>query len=246
MLVVLGIALLAIVVTGFGTGGMGIGDVGASSGSTLAKVGGEQVTAVEMSDQVNRQLDRARQQEPELDVAGFLRAGAFEEILQQLIAQKALVAFADDVGIRVSKRMIDGQIASIPAFKNVAGQFDENAFRAALQRERMSEEALRQDLAASLIQRQVLLPVAAAVHVPQSMAVQYASLLLEQRSGTVGLVPAAAMGPGREPTDAEVAAFYRENQARYTIPERRVIRYAMIGPEQVAAAATPTDAEIAA
>jgi peptidyl-prolyl cis-trans isomerase D len=246
MLIVLGISLLALVVTGFGTGGMGIGDIGSGSGSALASIGGEQVTAAEMSDQVNRQLDRAREQEPELDVAAFLRAGAYEEILQQLISQKALIAFADDVGITVSKRMIDGQIASIPAFKNLAGAFDATAFRAALQRERMSEEQLRRDLAASLIQRQLLLPVGAAVQVPQAMALQYTSLLLEQRSGTVGLVPSAAMGMGREPTNAEVATFYNENQARYTIPERRVIRYALIGPEQVASAARPTEAEIAA
>jgi peptidyl-prolyl cis-trans isomerase D len=78
------------------------------------------------------------------------------------------------------------------------------------------------------------------------MAVQYASLLLEQRSGSVGLVPAAAMGVGREPTDAEVTAFYRQNQNRYVIPERRVLRYALIGPEQVAGAARATEQEIAA
>jgi peptidyl-prolyl cis-trans isomerase D len=91
----------------------------------------------------------------------------------------------------------------------------------------------------------VLLPVAASARVPEALAVQYASLLLEQRSGTVGLVAASAMGAGKEPTDAEVQAYYRANQVRYTIPERRVLRYALIGPEQVAAAARPTDAEIA-
>jgi peptidyl-prolyl cis-trans isomerase D len=247
MLVVLGIGLFAIVATGFGTDGMGgLGGVAAGGGDTLASVGGEKVTATEMNDQINRQLDRARQQEPELDVATFLRAGAFEEILRQLISQKAMVAFAEDVGMAASKRMIDGEIASIPQFKNIAGQFDQQAFQQALQRERITEDRLRQELAASLIQRQILLPVAGSPLVPQTMALQYASLLLEQRSGTVGLVPAAAMGAGREPTDAEVAAFYRENQGRYTIPERRVIRYALFGPEQVAAAARPTEAEIAA
>jgi peptidyl-prolyl cis-trans isomerase D len=142
--------------------------------------------------------------------------------------------------------MIDGEIASVPAFKNLAGQFDQQAFQAALQRERITERQLRQDISASLIQRQILLPVGGSARVPEGMAQQYASLLLEQRSGTVGLVPAAAMGAGREPTDAEVAAFFRENQGRYTIPERRVLRYALVGPEQVAGAARPSDAEIAA
>jgi peptidyl-prolyl cis-trans isomerase D len=247
MIGVLAIGLFAIVATGFGTDGMGgLGGVGGASGDTLVSVGGEAVTSNEVSDQVNRQLERARLQEPELDIGTFLRTGAFEAILRQLVSQEAMVAFADKVGIVASKRMIDGEIASVPQFKNIAGQFDQQAFQQALQRERITEDQLRRDLAATLIQRQVLLPVAGSPVVPQAMALQYASLLLEQRSGTVGLVPAAAMGAGREPTDAEVAAFYRENQGRYTIPERRVIRYALIGPERVAAAAPPTEAEIAA
>jgi peptidyl-prolyl cis-trans isomerase D len=54
------------------------------------------------------------------------------------------------------------------------------------------------------------------------------------------------MGRGSEPSEAEIAAFYRTNQARYTIPERRVLRYAVFGPEQVAERARATDAEIAA
>lgn len=248
MVVILALGLFAIVATGFGTDGMGGlgGAGGGGGGQSLVSVGSEEVTTNEVSDQVNRQLDRARQQEPELDVASFLRAGAFEEIVSQLVSQKALMAFADDVGIAASKRMIDGQIASIPQFKNIAGQFDQQAFRQALQREKITEDQLRREMAGALIQRQILLPVAGSPVVPQAMALQYASLLLEQRSGSVGLVPAAAMGAGREPSDAEVAAFYRQNQGRYTIPERRVIRYALIGPEQVAAAARPTEAEIAA
>lgn len=248
MVIILAIGLLAIVVTGFGTDGMGGlgGMAGGGGGDMLVEVDGEKVTSNEISDQVNRQLTRAREQQPELDVANFLRTGAFEEILKQLVAQKAMLAFAKDQGIVASKRMIDGEIASIPAFKNLAGQFDQNAFQAALQREKITEAQLRQDLAASLIQRQILLPAAGSARVPDTMALQYASLLLEQRSGSVGLVPAAAMGGGREPSDAEVAAFYRENQGRYTIPERRVLRYALIGPEQVAANAKPNEAEIAA
>jgi peptidyl-prolyl cis-trans isomerase D len=248
MLGVLALAVFAILITGFGTDGMGgLGGLSAGpGGDTLVAVEDERISSLEITDQVNRQLARAREQQPELDVGTFLRTGAYEEILRQLVAQKALLAFAEDIGITASKRMVDGEIASIPAFKNLAGQFDQTAFRAALQRENISEAQLREDLAATLIQRQILLPAAASARVPQEMALQYASLLLEQRSGTVGLVPAAAMGAGREPSDAEVAAFYRENQGRYTIPERRVLRYAMIGPEQAAGTARASEAEIAA
>ena len=59
---------------------------------------------------------------------------------------------------------------------------------------------------------------------------EYANLMLERRRGTIGVVPTQALAAGINPTPAEVAAFYQRSRASFTIPERRVIRYAMIGP----------------
>lgn len=246
MLVVLGIGLFAIVATGFGTGGTGgLGTLSAGGGARLAAAGSEELGTAEVTDQVRRQFDQARQQRPDLDMATFLAAGPYEEIVKQMVSLKALAAFAKDVGIGASKRQIDGEIASIPAFHNVAGKFDEATFRAALQRERVSEEMLRRDIAGGLLQRQLLLPIAASAQVPEGLASEYARLLLETRSGSVAFVPAAAFAGGTPPTDAEIAAFYRTNQGRYTVPERRVLKYATFGTAQ-AAAARPTDAELQA
>ncbi|HEY0627077.1 MAG TPA: peptidyl-prolyl cis-trans isomerase [Allosphingosinicella sp.] len=244
MLGVLAIGLFAIVITGFGTGGSGLGGVGAGS-STLASVGDETVTSTELTDQVNRQLTRAREQQPELDLPRFLRTGVFEEALRGLISVKALLSFGRDVGLAASKLMVDREIASIPAFQNLAGQFDNAAFQAALARQNVTEQALRSEIEASIIQRQLLLPIAGNARVPQSLALQYASLLLERRQGSVGIVPAEAMPAGPAPTDAELQTFYNQNRTRYTLPERRVLRYAVFGPDKVAAQARPTDAEIA-
>lgn len=243
VLAILGLVMIAFIITGVNSPG---GAPVQGGGERLASVGDRTVSSLEVADQVNRQLERLRQQQPELDMAAFLREGGYEEILRQLIGQEALLAFGDEQGFAASKRLIDGEIAGIPAFHNLAGEFDQQIFLAALRNERMTEQQLRDDIAGSIIQRQILLPVAAAPVVPNEMALQYASLLLEQRTGNVGVVPTAAIPAGAPPSDAEVQAFFRQNQARYTIPERRVIRYAIIGPEQAAGAAQPTEAEIAA
>jgi peptidyl-prolyl cis-trans isomerase D len=247
MLGVLAIGLFAIVVTGFGTGGGGLGDLsGGMSSSTIASVGGEKITSVRVREEAQRQYERFRQQRPEGDFAAFLRTGALAEIVDQLIGIVASTVFARDQGLGVSKEMIDREIAGIPAFQNMAGQFDRNAFLAALQREKLGEQQLRDDIAERLLQRQLILPAAGSAYVPNGFAQRYASLLLESRTAIVGTVPAAAMGPGQEPTEADLAAFYRQNQARYTIPERRVLRYALFGPENVAGQAKASEAEIAA
>ena len=242
----LGLAVIAMVVTGFDTGLGGQGAAGGGSGETIATVGDERITDTEFTAALNRQLRQARQQQPELDLAQFVASGAFDQILDQMVMGKALMAFAREQGVAVSETMIDREILNIPAFRNFANQFDENAFRQALARQEMTERELRDDIRQMLVTRQLLMPISLAAQVPDMLARQYASLLLERRRGLIGVVPSEAMGAGVEPTPAEIQAFYRENRVRYTVPERRVLRFAVVGREQVAAAARPSEQEIAA
>jgi len=246
MLVILVVGLIAIVITGFGTGGSGMGGLGGLGGSTVASVGGEKLTSARLTDETQRQLARLRRDQPELDMAAFLRQGAMDEVLEQLIDLTASAVFGRQQGLGASRQMIDRDIASIQDFHDLTGRFDDATFRRILAQENMSEQQVRDDFATRLLQRQLLGPVARSAHVPNAIALQYASLLLESRSGIVGAVPSAAMGPGAEPSEAELAAFYRSSRARYTIPERRVIRYAVFGPENVAAQSQATEAEIQA
>jgi len=243
----LAVAVLALV---FGDVGNSLGGFGGGQTTegqeTLVEVGGEEVKAAELERLIRRQLETARQQNPELDLGRFLQAGAWDGILNQLVVARALAAFGRANGLVVSDRMIDRVIANIPEFRNFTGQFDENTYRAALQRQRMTEQQLRDEIGNFLMQRQLQMPIGLAARVPESVAVQYASLMLERRRGTVGVVPVDSVGEGIAPSPQEVAAFYRQNRTRYTIPERRVIRYALIGREQVAGQAAATDQEIEA
>src|SRR4051812_2761203 len=246
MLGVLFLSLVAIVITGFGTGGTGgLGQLAGKLGSdTIPQAGGEKITTDQVRDTTTRQLDRMREQQPELDMATLIRRGGLEDIVDQMIDIAAAAAFGDRMGLAATKRMIDAQIVKIPAFQGVTGQFDQNAFRAALSSQKMTEAQLREQIRTRLMQQQLVTPAVTSAAVPQSLAMQYASLLLETRSGTVGAVPTKAMGGVAAPSDADVAAWYRQNIARYTIPERRVIRYAPFGADTVAAQAKATVADI--
>ena len=72
---------------GSGTLGFGLGD------STLAKVGSYRVTDREMEEIMQRRLAQVRQQNPNATYADI--AGEFDRILEELIDQKTLFAFAD-------------------------------------------------------------------------------------------------------------------------------------------------------
>jgi peptidyl-prolyl cis-trans isomerase D len=244
-------ALIAIVVTGFGTGGFGglgslSGGQKGATGDALATVEERTVSADEVNDLVNRQYANARQRQPTLDMASFLAQGAFEQLLAQTITARALQAYGARQGLTVSQRMIDREIVNVPAFRSLTGQFDQTIMRQQLQAQNLSESQFRESVAQSLMQRQLLGPVALGTRVPEGVAREYANLLLERRRGLVGIVPIEALASAINPTDAEIAQFYRTNRIAFTVPERRVIKYALIGIEQVAQTGHATDAEIQA
>src|SRR5512139_2866713 len=240
----LGLIMVAFVITGVGTRSGGLGELGQGP-DRVATIGGEAVTVPEFNAQLQRALNQQREQQPDIDMARFVREGGFDGLLSEIINLKTLTDFGVKQGLAASKRMIDGIIAGVPGFQNAAGQFDENEFQRALANAKVTEPQLRDDIRSQLVQRQLVLPIAMSPRIPLAMARQYTALLLESRTGTVGVVPAQAVGPGRDPGDAEIAAFYQRQQARYMIPERRVLRYAVFGLDNVAAAAKATDAEIA-
>ena len=222
-----------------GTGNLSFG----MGSSTLAQVGDEQVSEREMSDAMQRRLQEARQQNPEADYSTI--AGDFDRILDALIENRALLAFAQKYGFHLSKRLVDAEIAQIPQTRGLNGQFSEQAYQGFLAQQRLTDAQVRQIISGSLLQRLLLAPLAANTRVPVGIATPYASMLLEAREGEAATIPVAVFRAGLNPTDADLQRFYGANRNRYIVPEQRVIRVAKIGSEQVANV-TASDQEIAA
>lgn len=240
--------LLGVIAAAFILGDISSGRLGGApgGGDTVAKVGGSRLTVTELQDRVQRVFENARRSDPGLQISAFLAQGGARQVYDQLVAAMTLKEYAKDQGVHISKRLVDAQIAQIPAFQDAAGSFSQDAFRQLLIRERITEQALRDDIGRDILQRQMLAPLTLGVKLSDSLVLPYASLLLEARQGTIAAIPATAFKDIKDPTDAELAAYYKAAAARYTIPEQRRIRYAIIDSERFAQASQPTDAEIAA
>jgi peptidyl-prolyl cis-trans isomerase D len=220
----------------------GSGQIGFGMGSgTLAKVGDQEVNEREVSDAMQRRLQEARQQRPDADYASII--GDFGAILDALLDQRTLMAFADRYAFPLSKRLIDAEIAQIPGTKGLNGQFNEQSYQAFLSQQGLTDGQVRQILSGGLLQRLLLTPIATNARISVGMATPYASMLLEAREGEAAVIPAEAFKAGLKPTDAQLQQFYTSNRARYMIPEQRVLRVARIGPEQVSSV-TASDQEI--
>ena len=224
-----------LIVIGFGAGGvsnLSLGSFTGMSSSTLAKVGSAEVTDQDMGVLMQRDLESARQQDPNAGYASIV--GDFNPLLDQLINQRALVAFAQKHGFLVSKRLIDGEIANIPGVRGIGGEVSPQAYQTFLARQHMTDAQVREIIAGSMLQRLLITPAATDMKVASGVATPYAAMLLEERKGEVGLVPLALFTAGLNPTDAQLQQFYAANKARYTVPEQRVLKIAKVGPDQVA------------
>lgn len=218
---------------------------GGITGSEVAKVGSAKVTANDLRTAAQNEVAAYRQEQPTLDMAQFIAAGGFEGTLQREITGLSLEQFGKDQGMVVSRRQIDGQIASIPAFRGPNGQFDPALYQQLLAQRKMTDAQVRTDLERTLFAQQLTVPTVGATQFATQMALPYASLLLEKREGEVGYIPTRLVPAGPAPRDADVQTFYTRNVQRYTLPERRTVRYALVDPAAVAAQSTPSDAEIA-
>ncbi|MGH6659173.1 MAG: peptidyl-prolyl cis-trans isomerase [Sphingomicrobium sp.] len=223
----------------FGSGQIGFG----SSDGTLVTVGGQKVTDKEMNDAMQRRLLEVRQQQPNAEYATI--AGDFPALLDALIDQRTLIAFAEKFGFFPSKRLIDAEIAQIPDARGLNGQFSDEAYQGFLARRRMTDAEVRQILTGGMLQRLLLTPVAANGRMPVGMATPYASMMLEAREGLGAAVPVEAFAVGLKPSDAQLQIYYGANRNRYMIPEQRTLRIAAMGPAAVESIAA-SDQEITA
>lgn len=217
---------------------------GGSSGAVVAKVGDIEITDREVKERIDRFLRDAQAQGQTITVEDFLARGGFDYVLDQMINTAALAQFAEDNGMKVSKRLIDGDIASAPAFQGIDGKFDQKLFQAWLGQRRIAPATLYADATRDRYGQWLTTPLNSTV-IPDGVVLPYASLLLERRQGVVGLVQSIVMDPGPDPDDKALTAYYTSNRTRYLVPERRIVRYAAVRPEALRAQLAATDAEIA-
>ena len=222
----------------FGTGDIGFG----SDSKALAQVGKLKVTDQDIDQAMQRQLEQARQTNPDATYASI--ANDFEGLVNALIDQRTLLAFADKAGFVLSKRLVDGEISQIPQAQGLNGKFSQQGYQAFLAQQRMTDAQVRQIIRAGLLQRLLLTPVASNARLSVGMATPYASMLLEAREGQVVAIPVELFTAGLRPSDSQLQAFYSSNRRRYITPEQRVLRIARIGQDS-AGAVEASDKEIA-
>lgn len=242
------LAFLALIALAFAGGDIaGTGGLGAfSSGSKIASVGDDNITATEMDGHVRRILDRLQRDNQRLTIKEFLANDGLEEVLSFVINNKAGLQWGEKYGIHIGDRLIDSEVAKDPRVQGPDGKFDKLLYQQILSQRQMTDEEFREELAEQLVARQLLGSTAIGLKVPQKIVRRYAAVVTERRKGAIVLLPPAAFAPAAMPNDAEIQAWYASHKADYQLPERRTIRYATYTDAVIKDVPAPNDAEVAA
>ena len=127
--------------------------------------------------------------------------------------------------------MILAQIRKIPAFFNQnTGQFYKDLYAQALAQQNLTSEMLEDDLRDQYVTAHVGSAVFAGLQAPRVYAALLAGQALETRDGRWFSVTQAMAGRAGAPTDAQLTAFMKENEARLRSPEFRMISLVLFSP----------------
>lgn len=167
-------------------------------------------------------------------IAEAQQIGLDRQVLARLITARGLDHEASRIGLSVGDDVVADQLLQVPSFQGADGSFNREAYSFALRNRGLSEaefeEQLREDTARSILQSAVV----AGNALPDTYVDTLLAYTGETRDFTWARLTGSDLQTGLpDPTEADLQAYYDENIASYTLPERRNITYAWITPEMI-------------
>jgi peptidyl-prolyl cis-trans isomerase D len=215
--------LLALLIVGFAI--WGIGDVFRGGGvPAVATVGKEEITEQQFTTEFNRLLKAEQEKNPTLTAADAVKGGLDRQVLAFLIQQESVKQAMAGFGITATAGQIGKTIQDLPAFQ-MAGKFSEQQYEAILSQNGLTRPQFQEMMRLDLARAQMLAGATLGLRVPDKLGATFAQLMLEQRIGTMVLVPPSAGGAVPAPTPEQLTAFYQGRLKAYEVPEARTFRY---------------------
>jgi peptidyl-prolyl cis-trans isomerase D len=219
----------------------------AASSDTIASVEGREITSGEFRRTYQAQLQAYRSAYGNQMSEQLLKQlGVDQQILQQMVDERAALAEAERLGISVSDEEIRQRIFSMPAFQESGGFIGETRYRQLLQMQRPPlspsefEDNVRRSLAVEKLRSSLT----------DWLSVADAELEKEyrRRNDKVKLAvvsfTADSFRSQVNASDAEVATYFDAHKNDFRIPEKRKIRYLLIDVDAMRAKVTVPPADI--
>ena len=195
--------------------------------TTVAKVGGLNITQGEWDQLHQQQVARVRQQSPEVDIKLLDSPAARAETLDALIREKVLATAVDKQHLVVSDERLQRLFVTDPQFamvRNADGSVNKDLLAAQGMSSEMFAARLRQDLATQQVQG----GITGTALTPKATVDQALAALLQRREIRFTRFATKDYIAKVAPTDAEIDAFYKAHEADFRAPEQATIDYVLL------------------
>ncbi len=194
-------------------------------------------------DSYKEQLEQRFQQPITVELAQ--QQGLDRRVMEELAFRESLDELLARMGLRASDRMLTEELRKAPVFfDQVTGQFDEAKYASALRDKGLTPAVFEGILTDEMRRNQFISAAVAGLRAPRAYSAIGGLFALEQRDLAYFTVTPASLGPIAQPTEADIAAFVRENAARLSLPEFRGFTVVHFDAKTYEAQVTVTEAEV--
>ena len=197
------------------------------SGKSVATVDGRGITRAEWDNAHQRNIERMRQQMPGVDTKLFDSPEMKRQTLDTLVRERVLFAAADKLVLMPGDERLARLFRTDPQFAGMRNP-DGSVNRELLAAQGMNSEQFAMRLRQDFGTRQVLAGVATSAFAPSAAASASLGSLLQRREVQVQRFDLAAYAAKVNPTDADIEAHYKANEASFKADEQATIEYVVL------------------
>ena len=196
---------------------------------SVAKVAGQNITRTEWEAAQRDQMERVRQQMPNVDPKMFDTPEMKLQSLDGLVRQRVMLAAADKLDLVTTDARLQRVFAADAQFafmRNPDGSINKDVLSA----QGMSSELFAQRLRQDLTLRQVMLGLAGTAFAPVSTTAGALDAMFQQREVQVQRFETKASLDKVSPTDADIEKFYKDpaNALQFQAPEQASVEYVVL------------------
>ena len=218
-----------------------------AAGVAVAKVDGQKISRAEWDAAHRRQAEQMRRQMPSLDAAFFDSPEVKRETLDNLVRERVLFTAAQRAHFAVSDERLQRELMAIPQLASLRrpdGSVDLASYKALIEAQGLSTEGFEANMRQDILLRQVLGGVTGTALPAGSSGRAALDALLQQREAQVQRFDSKDQVAALNPSDADLAAYHKANEAQFRAPEQASIEYVVLDMEAVKAGITVADADL--
>ncbi len=210
---------------------------------SVAKVDGVSITRAEWESVHQRYIDRARRQNPEQDAKTLDTPELRRDTLDGLVRERVLQAAANKLHLAPVDARLKRLFSSDPQYAGLRNP-DGGANAELLALQGMSSELFAQRLRQDYAVQQVISGITQTVFATPAVSAASLDPLLQRREVQIQRFDPAAYRAKVTPSDADIEAFYKTQQASFKAPEQAEIEYVQLDLDTLGKGITVSDEEL--